>query len=137
MKKAEAWSLLASLRGPLNTLVKDTERMKFHPPHEPNERCQTYLNDIYFSALQVYNLLNDLQLSLLGENGKIEDSDEITLTALIGTTPLTRGIIPSLASVAHEMRTPINAVIGFSEIISTGHVGPTDDTLRSYAKDVH
>jgi signal transduction histidine kinase len=43
-----------------------------------------------------------------------------------------------LGHLAHEMRTPLNAVIGFSEVISTQTFGPLgNEKYVSYATDIH
>lgn len=40
------------------------------------------------------------------------------------------------ANLAHEMRTPLNAVIGFGEIMAGRHFGPLDRKYADYAKDI-
>ena len=41
-----------------------------------------------------------------------------------------------LASMSHEFRTPLNAVIGFSELMSTGLGGPLTDQQKEYVTDI-
>lgn len=40
------------------------------------------------------------------------------------------------ANLAHEMRTPLNAIIGFSEIMVGRHFGDLNDRYAEYAKDI-
>jgi PAS domain S-box-containing protein len=43
-----------------------------------------------------------------------------------------------LAKVSHEMRTPLNAIIGFSEVMMQERFGPVgNDRYREYLKDIH
>ena len=41
-----------------------------------------------------------------------------------------------LASMSHEFRTPLNAVIGFSELMSSGLGGPLTDQQKEYVTDI-
>ena len=43
-----------------------------------------------------------------------------------------------LAKVSHEMRTPLNAIIGFSEVMMSERFGPVgNDRYRDYLHDIH
>jgi len=43
-----------------------------------------------------------------------------------------------LANLSHEFRTPLNAILGFSELLLSGTVGPlNDDRQREYIGDIH
>lgn len=41
-----------------------------------------------------------------------------------------------LAHMSHEMRTPLNAILGFSDIMKQETFGPLDSTYRNYANDI-
>jgi len=43
-----------------------------------------------------------------------------------------------LATMSHEFRTPLNAILGFSELLREQHFGPLGaDNYREYANDIH
>ncbi len=49
-----------------------------------------------------------------------------------------RDSIEFLASVSHEVRTPLNSIIGFSELMKDERFGAVEpDKFRGYAKDIH
>ena len=49
-----------------------------------------------------------------------------------------RDSLDFLASVSHEVRTPLNSIIGFSELMKDERFGVVDDEkFRGYAKDIH
>jgi len=41
-----------------------------------------------------------------------------------------------LASISHELRTPMNAIIGFSDVLAEEYVGPLNDKQREYVGDI-
>ena len=41
-----------------------------------------------------------------------------------------------LASISHELRTPMNAIIGFSDVLAEEYVGPLNEKQREYVGDI-
>ena len=41
-----------------------------------------------------------------------------------------------LAAMSHDFRTPLNAILGFADILSHQYFGPIDDKYREYAEDI-
>jgi two-component system, sensor histidine kinase and response regulator len=41
-----------------------------------------------------------------------------------------------LAAMSHDFRTPLNAILGFAEILMRRDLGPSDDKYREYAADI-
>lgn len=70
------------------------------------------------------------------------DDQEAELAALRAADSLrdaalrNRGLF--ISSLSHEVRTPLNAVIGFSEMLSNPEMGPlAEETVREYATIIH
>jgi PAS domain S-box-containing protein len=76
--------------------------------------------------------------------GTVEDitekrqSEEATRQALRETQEASRQKGAFLAAMSHELKTPLNAVIGFSDLMRQELFGPIEnDRYRSYVDDVH
>lgn len=65
-------------------------------------------------------------------------SEEAMRHALLETQDASRAKAAFLAAMSHELKTPLNAVLGFSEIIRDEVLGPVGhDAYRDYAGDIH
>lgn len=61
----------------------------------------------------------------------VEEAEEERLAARQITNRL-------LTFLSHDLRTPLNGILGFSEIMMNGVLGPLDqDTYEAYARDIH
>ena len=65
-------------------------------------------------------------------------SDEILRSAKEAVEEANRAKFEFLAKISHELKTPLNAIIGFSELMMREVLGPVDnDQYRNYVKDIH
>jgi PAS domain S-box-containing protein len=65
-------------------------------------------------------------------------SEETMRRALVETQEAGRAKAAFLAAMSHELKTPLNAVIGFSDIMRQQLFGPiVDDRYRGYVVDIH
>ena len=76
--------------------------------------------------------------------GTVEDitlqreSEEATRRALIETQEAARAKAAFLAAMSHELKTPLNAVIGFSDLMRQELFGPVNEPrYRGYIADIH
>jgi PAS domain S-box-containing protein len=76
--------------------------------------------------------------------GTVEDitsqreSEEATRRALVETQEAVRAKAAFLAAMSHELKTPLNAVIGFSDLMRQELFGPVNEPrYRGYIADIH
>ena len=76
--------------------------------------------------------------------GTVEDitgqreSEDATRRALIETQEAVRAKAAFLAAMSHELKTPLNAILGFSDLIQQELFGPINEPrYRSYITDIH
>jgi PAS domain S-box-containing protein len=66
------------------------------------------------------------------------ESEEATSLALAETQEAARAKAAFLAAMSHELKTPLNAVIGFSDLMRQELFGPVNEPrYRSYIADIH
>lgn len=105
--------------------------------------------------------LHDAALFIHDIQGSGEDADEATIewpetfTAILTPLPRHAGrgktetpppppdaadvhqqLVRLFANLAHEMRTPLNAIIGFGEILESQHFGPLSERYVEYSHDI-
>jgi signal transduction histidine kinase len=76
--------------------------------------------------------------------GTVEDitrqreSEDATRHALVETQEAARAKAAFLAAMSHELKTPLNAILGFSDLIQQELFGPINEPrYRSYISDIH
>ena len=71
------------------------------------------------------NSFNNMADSLQKNISQREQVEEALHTALISAKHANQAKSDFLASMSHELRSPLNAILGFGEIINQQHLGPT------------
>jgi len=65
-----------------------------------------------------------------------KQAEEDLRNALIEAKQANQAKSEFLASMSHELRSPLNAILGFADIISHQHFGPTSEKYTEYAEDI-
>jgi len=88
--------------------------------------------------------VTDADGQFLFYEGTVEDvtqqreSEDATRRALIETQEAVRAKAAFLAAMSHELKTPLNAILGFSDLIQQELFGPIGEPrYRSYIADIH
>src|SRR5258708_1764680 len=86
----------------------------------------------------------DADVQFLFYEGTVEDitqqreSEDATRRSLIETQEAARAKAAFLAAMSHELKTPLNAILGFSDLIQQELFGPINEPrYRSYISDIH
>lgn len=129
--------------------VDPTRRSDFHELMATQDRVQDFVSEVYRMKTRerIWVSENSWSVraadgSLLFYEGVVED---ITLRvkaqtelaqARIAAEAASEAKSTFLAVMSHELRSPLNAIIGFSEIIATRLYGPSDPRYFEYAEDI-
>jgi PAS domain S-box-containing protein len=130
--------------------VDPRRRQDFHSQMQAHDIVTNFVSEIYHrSGRRIWisenaRAVRDWSGALLCYEGTVEDvtekieQDRALRAALHQAEIANKMKAAFLAAMSHELKTPLNAVLGFSEIIRDEVLGPVGhDTYRDYAGDIH
>jgi PAS domain S-box-containing protein len=130
--------------------VDPKRRDEFSAQMQANDVVMHFVSEIYHrSGKRIWisenaRAVRDWSGELLCYEGTVEDvtekfEQERTLRAALRQAEIANKMKAAfLAAMSHELKTPLNAVLGFSEIIRDQMLGPVGhDAYRDYAGDIH
>jgi len=130
--------------------VDQRRRDEFSALMQANDVVTNFVSEIYHrSGRRIWisenaRAVRDWSGALLCYEGTVEDvtekfEQERTLRAALRQAEIANKMKAAfLAAMSHELKTPLNAVLGFSEIIRDEVLGPVGhDGYREYAGDIH
>lgn len=130
--------------------VENGRRDQFHALMQVNDVVTSFVSEIYHrSGRRIWisenaRAVRDQSGQLVCYEGSVEDVTEKieqdrALRAALRQAEMANKMKASfLAAMSHELKTPLNAVLGFSEIIRDEVLGPVGQrAYRDYAGDIH
>ena len=130
--------------------VDNRRRNDFRTQMQANDVVTNFVSEIYHrSGRRIWisenaRAVRDWSGALLCYEGTVEDvtekfEQERTLRAALRQAEIANKMKAAfLAAMSHELKTPLNAVLGFSEIIRDEVLGPVGhEGYREYAGDIH
>ena len=104
--------------------------------------AQTYKGIIFvlFSSLLIYLFVRKSDrenVRLLGElDAKVKERTARLEEAMLLAESSNKAKSEFIANMSHELKTPLNAIIGFSEAMLSGIYGPINERHREYLSDI-
>jgi PAS domain S-box-containing protein len=130
--------------------VDSRRRAEFHALMQANDVVTNFVSEIHHrSGRRIWisenaRAVRDWAGALLCYEGTVEDvtekfEQERALRAALRQAEIANKMKAAfLAAMSHELKTPLNAVLGFSEIIRDQMLGPVGhEAYREYAGDIH
>jgi len=130
--------------------VEQKRRDEFRMQMQSNDVVTHFVSEIYHrSGRRIWisenaRAVRDWSGALLCYEGTVEDvtekfeQDRALRVALRQAEIANKMKVAFLAAMSHELKTPLNAVLGFSEIIRNEVLGPIGhEAYRDYAGDIH
>jgi PAS domain S-box-containing protein len=130
--------------------VDSARRNEFRALMQANDLVTDFVSEIYHrSGKRIWisenaRAVRDWSGTLICYEGTVEDvtqkfeAERVLRAALRQAELANRAKAAFLAAMSHELKTPLNAVLGFSEIIRDELLGPVSQAAyRDYAVDIH
>jgi PAS domain S-box-containing protein len=130
--------------------VEPRRRHEFRAEMQAHDVVTNFVSEIYHSSgkriwiSENARAVRDWSGALLCYEGTVEDvtekfEAERALRAALRQAEIAHKVKAAfLAAMSHELKTPLNAVLGFSEIIRDEMLGPVGQPVyRDYANDIH
>lgn len=130
--------------------VDPRRREEFHKKMQANDVVTHFVSEIYHRSGRTIwisenaRAVRDWSGALLCYEGTVEDvtekfEQERALRSALRQAEIANKMKAAfLAAMSHELKTPLNAVLGFSEIIRDEVLGPVGNAAyREYAGDIH
>ncbi len=130
--------------------VDRSRRDEFRARMQHNDLVTDFVSEIYHQSggriwiKENARAVRDWSGALICYEGTVEDvtqkfeAERALRVALRQAELANRAKAAFLAAMSHELKTPLNAVLGFSEIIRDEILGPVgQDSYRDYAADIH
>ena len=130
--------------------VEPERRLQFHAQMQAHDMVTGFVSEIrHSSGRRIWisenaRAVRDWSGALLCYEGTVEDvtekfAQERALRAALRQAEIANRMKASfLAAMSHELKTPLNAVLGFSEMIRDEVLGPVGQpAYRDYADDIH
>ena len=129
--------------------VEPGRRAEFHRQVAERGRVESFVSEVYRMRTRERIWVSENAWAIRGTDGEIEfyegtvqdvsdrvAADRQLARARIEAEAASQAKSTFLAVMSHELRSPLNAIIGFAEIIAGRLLGPDDPRYFEYAEDI-